>query len=157
MLAVFMMTFMLPTFLLAGFTRFRARSELGLEGRPVSGGSAADQHLDGGPARRSAAGIQTYAVRHLRHVVFGEACIRTGGAGQQAIETGLDAILDALRRRFRVVPENLKTMVHNIFLLLELVGRTAGVAAPLSWVADLPRGRAREILEVEKMPGMNDA
>lgn len=112
-LAVGMMGGMLTAFLLACRTGGSAGLELCFECGTTDVRSTADQHLSGGRTSRSAICIETDAITHRRHVVLRKAGIRTGGASQQTIETGLDAVFDSCGRFLGMLTQDFQTVIHN--------------------------------------------
>lgn len=102
-----MMVGMRAAFLLTCFACLGTSLELRLKGRLVSGRPASHEHLHSGGACSSTGVIKADATCHARHIIFGEACVRTGGTGQQTVETGLNAVLDALWQSFGMASQNL--------------------------------------------------
>jgi hypothetical protein len=74
---------------------------------------AADQKRQGCGADSGAIIVQPDACGERSGLAFAETRVGAGGTGEQTIETGLDAVFDALRRLLRMAPQHVQTMVHE--------------------------------------------
>jgi hypothetical protein len=98
-----MVTFMLAAFRFACGAGRCASRKLCAPGCSAHAGSAAHQKLDGGGACGGTVIVQSDAGGKRRRLALAKTRIGTCRAGQQTIETRLDAGFDTLRRLLRVV------------------------------------------------------